>query len=211
MPESLSSNGKAVRNVIFDLGGVLLEWSPDRILEACFADPAAREAVREGAMLHPDWQELDRGTLLEIDAVERFAERCGRSCEEMVAFFRHVKRSLVPIDGTVRLLEELHGRGVPLYCLSNMTEPCANYLRAAYGFFGCFRDIVISGEIRMIKPDPAIYRHALRQFGLAAHETVFIDDRADNCESARQVGLHAIQFASAEDCRRRLLGMLDSR
>lgn len=194
---------------MFDLGGVLLEWSPEKILQACFGEPAVREAVRQGAFGHQDWQDLDRGTLQEGEAVVRFSRRCGRPESEMAEFLRQVKRSLVPIAGTVRLLEDLHARGIPLYCLSNMTEPCADYLRQEHGFFRLFRGIVISGSVKMIKPDHAIYRHALQTFGLAAGETVFIDDLARNVEAARSVGLQAIQFVSPEDCRAKLAQLLN--
>ncbi len=190
-----------VKNVIFDLGGVLFEWSPEKILAAVFAEPAAREAVRVGAFEHPDWQDLDRGTLLEAEAVDRFARRCGRSEAEMLELFREVRRSLKPIAGTVKVLEDLHARGVGLYCLSNMSEACADHLMAEHAFFGRFRGIVISGCVKLIKPDPAIYRHALATFGLQAHETVFVDDRQDNVEAARQVGLRAIRFVCPEQCR----------
>lgn len=199
----------AVRNVIFDLGGVLLEWSPEKILQTVFDDPAAQEAVRQGAFLHPDWLELDRGTLAEDEAIVRIGRRCGRSRAEIVAFFRHVKRSLTPVAGPVRLLEDLHEAGVPVYCLSNMTEPCADYLRQEHAFFRLFRGIVISACVKLVKPDPAIYQYALTIFGVAAAETVFIDDRADNVAAARQVGLQAIQFVSPGDCRARLRPLLN--
>ncbi len=206
---SEASDQATVRNVIFDLGGVLLEWSPEKILRTVFDDPAAREAVRQGAFLHPDWLELDRGTLAEDEAIIRFGQRCGRSQAEMVAFFHAVKQSLAPVDGTVQLLEGLHRAGVPVYCLSNMTEPCADYLRREHAFFRLFRGIVISASNQMVKPDPAIYRHALTAFGVVAAETVFIDDRADNVEAARQVGLLAIQFVSPSDCRTKLARLLN--
>jgi putative hydrolase of the HAD superfamily len=189
---------------MFDLGGVLLEWSPEKILQAVFADPAARDAVRQGAFLHPDWLDLDRGTLLEDDAIDRFSRRCRRSREEMVAFFGQVKRSLRPMRGSVQLLEDLHSEGTPLYCLSNMTEPCARYLMHKHAFFRLFRGIVISAAIRQVKPDPGIYHHALSTFGIRPAETVFIDDRPENVEAARCVGLQAIHFVSSEDCREQL-------
>ncbi len=205
------SHQVVVRNVMFDLGGVLLEWSPEKILQTMFVEEAAREAVRQGAFLHPDWLEMDRGTLAEDEAIVRFSERCGRSREEMTEFFGEVKRSLRPIAGTVQLLEDLHGRGIPLYCLSNMTEPCAAYLQGQHEFFRRFQGIVISGCVKMIKPDGAIYRHAVETFGIEAAETVFIDDRPENIEAARQVGLQGIEFISPEDCRMRLKGLLNGR
>lgn len=198
-----------VRNVIFDLGGVLLDWSPDRILNECFDEPAVRQRVRRDVFCHPDWQELDRGTLLEAEAADRFSRRCGRSRQEMAAIFHVLKHSLLPIDGTIRLLEDLHACGVPLFCLSNMTEACATFLRRQHAFFGRFRGVVISAAVKMIKPDPAIFRHAIETFGISPGQTVFIDDLAHNVEGARQAGLHAIQFLSPEDCRAKLMPLLN--
>lgn len=197
-----------IKNVIFDLGGVLLEWHPEKILAACFDEPATRDLVRRGTFHHPDWHDIDRGTLLEPDAIARFSQRCGRGHNEIAGLFQEVRRSLQPIAGTVQLLEDLHARNIPLYCLSNMSEPFADYLQQHYVFFQLFRGIVISAAVQLIKPEPAIFQHAIETFGVCAAQTVFIDDLLPNVQAARDCGLHAIHFTSPQDCREQLTDLL---
>jgi putative hydrolase of the HAD superfamily len=194
----------AIRNVIFDLGGVLLEWNPAVILERCYADAASRQAVREGLFRHGDWRAFDRGELSEAELIARAGRRTGRSTAELARVLDSVRESLAEKSQTVGVLRELSGRGVPLYCLSNMPSSVFAYVRRRHGFWDAFRGIVISGEVGKIKPDPAIFVHLLERYALAAGESVFIDDLPQNIEAARDLGLHTILFSDADHCRRML-------
>jgi putative hydrolase of the HAD superfamily len=197
-----------VRNVIFDFGGVLVTWRPHEIIEALYAEPELRDAVRTHVFQHDDWVEMDRGTIDEATAVRRFAARMGRPELEMLALFEQVRAALTPIEPTVALLTELHGRGYGLYGLSNMSEPIFAHLAARHAFFGLFDGIVVSGAVKLVKPEPAIYNHLRDRFALDFGESVFIDDLQLNVERARQLGLAAIQFENAEQCRRDLAALL---
>ena len=114
----------AVRNVIFDFGGVLVTWRPQEIIESFYSDPALREAVRVHAFQHADWLEMDRGTLDEPTVVRRFAARMGRPEAELRALFDHVRAALVPIEPTVALLHELR----------HYPESTIGWLMSARGF-----------------------------------------------------------------------------
>ena len=197
-----------VRNVVFDFGGVLVRWQPEAVIASFYADEPSRALVRDAVIRHPDWVDMDRGTLSESAAIERFASRMGRPAAEMRALLQHVKDSLTPMPDSIALLDELAQRGVPLYGLSNMSAPIFALLQSRYAHWDRFRGIVVSGEVGMVKPDAEIFNHLAERYGLLPAETVFIDDHLPNIESARRLGLHTIHFADAQQCRRELNALL---
>ena len=193
-----------VRNVVFDFGGVLVRWQPEAIISSFYADEPSRALLRDAVIRHPDWVDMDRGTLSESAAIERFASRMGRPAAEMRALLQHVKDSLTPMPDSIALLDELAQRGVPLYGLSNMSVPIFALLQSRYDHWNHFRGIVISGEVGLVKPDPEIFHHLAQRYDLIPAETVFIDDHLPNIESAGRLGFRTIHFANAEQCRREL-------
>jgi putative hydrolase of the HAD superfamily len=189
-----------MRNVIFDLGGVVLEWSPDAILEGYYTDPQERAAMKTALFKHPDWLQMDRGTLTESEALARLQQRTGRPVAELSGLFDAVRGSLRPKADTLALLKSLARRDVPLYCLSNMPASTFAYLREQHAFWNVFKGIVISGEIKMAKPEREIFEYLLRRYALAAADTVFVDDHAPNIAAAEKVGLHTVWFRDAAQC-----------
>ena len=189
-----------MKNVIFDVGGVLLDWNPGRILEGYYADPAERAAMKQAIFLHADWLELDRGTLSEPALLQRISERARRPVPELTNLFEVIRDSLQPKLDSVALLATLAARQVPLYCLSNMPAGIYATLRERFDFWALFAGIVISGEIRLVKPEPAIFAHLLDRYGLTATETAFVDDLPANVAAASALGLHGVLFQNARQC-----------
>jgi putative hydrolase of the HAD superfamily len=186
---------RPVRNVVFDFGGVLVRWRPLEILEEFYADEPLRQRVKELVFDHPDWVEMDRGTLSDALAAERFAARLGRPEAEMHALLEYVKGSLTPLPDTVALIERLKSRGVPVYGLSNMATATFAYLKERYSVWDNFLGIVISAEVKLVKPDPRIFEHLCRRYRLDPGETLFIDDHWPNVDSAHRQGFHTIHFS----------------
>ena len=199
-----------VKNVIFDLGGVVIEWNPDRILESFYEDAETRAYMKKHMFQHPDWLELDRGTMHETVVLERASVRTGRPAAEVNGLFEAVRESLHIKPETVTLLERLHARGVPLYCLSNISADIFEYLRERHSFWHVFNGIVISGAIKMIKPEPEIFHHLLGLYGLKASDTAFVDDNAPNVEAAKALGIHTVWFKNAGQCEAELETLLAS-
>ena len=196
---------RSIRNAVFDLGGVLLEWKPDQILARLYpADPGTQARVKQEVLQHPDWLALDKGALSEEEAIRRFRQRTGRPLSEMKLLMDTVRESLIPIPPTFALLEELSKEGMNLYCVSNMQTNVFAYLEKRYDFWGKFKGLVISAHVRMIKPDAEIFQHLFARYGLVPSESVFIDDHPPNVESARRLEMRAILFQGADDCRRQL-------
>ena len=197
-----------IRNVVFDAGGVLLEWDPPKVIAKLYPDPVTQAQIRRQIFEHPDWHEYDRGALSEAAASEHFAKLSGRSPDEVLALIRATCESLRPIDGTIRLLEQLAAGGINLYLLSNMPVSTFDYLIKRDKFFAHFKQLVISGAIRLAKPEPAIYKHLVEKTGIVPVESVFIDDLLRNVIAARESGLHAIQFSDPARCRAELRAYL---
>jgi len=198
----------SVRNVVFDVGGVLLEWNPPEVVARLYPDPAQQAVIRRQMFEHADWHEFDRGGLSEDEAAAHFANLTGLSIDETRALIHATRESLRPIPGTIALVEELSAKGAHLYLLSNMPASTFAYLEQRHAFFRHFRQLVISGAILLIKPDPAIYKHLVEKTGIVPAESVFIDDVLKNVVAARESGLHAIQFRDPESCRAELRGYL---
>jgi FMN phosphatase YigB (HAD superfamily) len=97
---------------------------------------------------------------------------------------------------------------VPLYCLSNISADIFEYLRERHSFWHVFQGIVISGAIKMMKPEPEIFHHLLALYGLEADETAFVDDNAPNVEAARTLGIHTVWFKNAGQCEAELEALL---
>jgi putative hydrolase of the HAD superfamily len=193
-----------IRNVVFDAGGVLLNWDPPAVIARLHPEPETQAIIRRQIFEHQDWLEFDRGTFDEEAAARHFAELSGRSVAETRTLIRATREALVPIDGTIALLDDLVTAGVHLYLLSNMPVSTFEYLQGRYPFLGHFRHHVISGAILLVKPEPAIYKHLVEKTGIVPAESVFVDDLPRNVIAARECGLHAIQFRDPASCRAEL-------
>lgn len=193
-----------IRNVVFDMGGVLLEWDPPTAIARLHPDPADQAVIRRQIFEHPDWLEFDRGTYSEAEAADHFARLSGRTPEETLALIHATRESLRPIPQSIALLDDLAAAGINLYLLSNMPVSTYDYLVKRDSFFAHFKQLVISGAILMVKPEPAIYKHLVEKTGIVPAESVFIDDLLKNIVAARECGLHAIQFRDPVSCRAEL-------
>ncbi|HEV2700095.1 MAG TPA: HAD family phosphatase [Steroidobacteraceae bacterium] len=197
----------AVRNVIMDLGGVMLEWNPDHLLTPFQPQPELRRQLR-ASVFGQDWRLFDRGQLSEAELLGRLEVCTGQSRDILVAIVEAARGCLLEKPETVKLVRALRQRGFNLYCLSNMPGPFYEHLRRRHDFWDVFHGVVISGDVQMMKPEPEIYLHLLERFGLRAQESVFVDDLQANVDAAQAVGLHAIRFRDAAQCERELDALL---
>ena len=191
---------------MFDFGGVLFEWRPlefvARLLPQHVPDAAAAHALTTAFFqgFRGEWAEFDRGTIERGRLAEGIAQRTGLTRTEVDTVLDAVPHELQPLEATVVLLQRLHARGHALYFLSNMPAPYADHLEATHAFLGLFRAGVFSARVKMIKPEAAIFAHAVRTFGIDAADTLFIDDVLHNAEAARAAGWQALHFCDAAQC-----------
>lgn len=195
---------------MFDLGGVVVRWDPDAIIAGVFSDPHVQRKVKAALFEHPDWLELDRGTLGRDEAISRAAQRTGISVADMKRLMHAVPPSLVVFPETVELLRRLKEKGYPLYCLSNMHFASIEHLEQEENFWDVFQGRVISCRLNLCKPEPGIYEHLLRAFGLQARDTLFIDDVQKNLDAAATLGISTLRFENAAQCEHELraLGLI---
>ena len=197
-------------NVVFDLGMVLIEWDPRHLYRKVFPDEDKMEwFLRE--VCHGDWNlEQDRGRSFDNAVIEAISRHPDHAAE--IAMFRDRWMEMVPgaIQGSVDILEELHIKGVPLYAITNWNGDTFRATRSRFGFLSLFRDIVVSGDEKVIKPDPAIYHLLITRNGLKPKECVFIDDSLKNVVGAKAVGWEALHFTGPARLRSELqaLGVL---
>jgi putative hydrolase of the HAD superfamily len=191
-------------NLVFDLGGVVLRWDPDAIIAGVFQDEETRTRVHAGVFEDPDWLELDRGTLNREDAIRRAAQRTGIAEAEIRKLFYSVPASLVAFPDTVDLLYRLKAKGRPLYCLSNMHRASLEHIERAHRFWDVFNGMVFSCKLNLCKPEAGIYQHLLQSYGLAAKDTLFMDDVQKNLDAAAKLGIRTLRFENAAQCEREL-------
>jgi len=197
--------------VIFDLGGVLLDWNPRHLYRKLIPDEAERERFL-AEVCHPEWnvcQDAGRSFVeAEAEAIARHPDKAELIRAWLSRFDEMVPRQ---IQGTVDILETLHARGVPLYALTNFSSETFRPTRMRFSFFERFRGIVVSGDEKMLKPEARIYRLLCDRYRVDPRQAVFIDDSLKNVEGARTLELHGIHFqvpdALAIELKR--LGLLD--
>jgi 2-haloacid dehalogenase len=198
--------------VVFDLGGVLIDWNPRYLYRKLFnGDDAAMEHFL-ATVCTSDWN-------AQQDAGRTFAEACAMLKEEFPAqgelidawFQRHGEMVAGPIQGTVDILAELRAQGVPIYALSNWSLETYPTAEKRFDFLKWFNGILLSGKVRLIKPDPRIFQLFFKTHGIDPAGAVYIDDLPRNVESASAQGMHGIVFTDPLTLRNELvkLGLLN--
>jgi 2-haloacid dehalogenase len=187
--------------VVWDIGGVLLEWDPRHLYRTLFDDAEEMDRFLE-RVCTPGWHEaLDLGVPYE-QACAELASRHPQYEEMIWAWGRRREEMIVgPITESIELLQAIKDRGVPCYALTNM-EPDTYPVRAErYEFFAWFDGSVVSSYEGVVKPQPEIFRRLLDRFDLEPAATLMIDDSDRNIETARSLGMQTVHFQSAAQLR----------
>ncbi|MFM4908166.1 HAD family hydrolase [Aeromonas dhakensis] len=190
--------------IIFDLGRVVVSWDPVGIVRSV-RGPHGAEQLAEQLFNHGDWLEVDRGTLSLHTMARQAQARTGLSTVENLAILQAVPPSLVPDPAMLSLIEALHGEGHTLYALSNMGHASIDWLEQHQDFWRFFSGKVVSARVRMMKPEPDIYRYLLVSFDLRAEQCLFIDDSPANVAAAQTQGIGGLVFTDAYSCRQQLV------
>ena len=202
----------SVEAVVFDIGGVLVDWDPRHLYRTMFDDPEEMERFL-AEVCSPEWHAPhDRGVSTAescADLARRLPEHADRiwawssRSEEMVAG---------EIPGTASIVEELVEAGRRCYALTNMEAETYPRRRERFAFFDLFEGVVVSGLEEVSKPELEIFRRLLERYALDARTTLFVDDNAANVEAAASLGMQTVRFESADLLRARLeeLGLLEA-
>jgi 2-haloacid dehalogenase len=191
---------------VFDLGGVLIDWNPRYLYRQLFDgdDPAMEHFLAN--VCTGEWNDRQ-------DEGRTFAEACSTlklahpaHAEMIDAWFeRHAEMLGGPISGTVEILAELRARDVPLYALTNWSAETYPTAIRLFDFMRWFRGVLVSGEVKMLKPDPRIFELFLETFAIDPAHAVYIDDRKPNVAAAAALGMYGIVFTDPPALRAELL------
>ncbi|HKF73034.1 MAG TPA: HAD family phosphatase, partial [Stellaceae bacterium] len=185
---ALSTRQRSI--VVFDLGGVLIDWNPRHLYRKLIADEAAMEHFL-GTVCTQAWNERQDAGRTFSEAAALLRAQHPHHAELIDAYGARFDEMMKgPIEGSVIILETLHRHGVPLFALSNWSRETFPLAQRRFEFLKLFRGMVISGEVGVIKPDPRIFEHLMERFGIARGDAVYVDDNPRNAAAATALGLH---------------------
>jgi HAD superfamily hydrolase (TIGR01509 family) len=188
----------AIRHVVFDLGQVLIRWDPEAPYRRLIPDEAARRRFLAEVCTH-DWNlEQDRGRSWREAEDALIAEHPDEA--DLIRAFRANWWEMIPgaIEPNVAIVEDLMDRGADVTALTNWASDTYAEAEEHFPFLAKFRAVTVSGRVRLVKPDPAIYRHHAATDGLSPESTLFFDDNRNNVEGARALGWNAEQYVSTD-------------
>ena len=188
--------------VIFDVGNVLFDWNLRFLYERLISDDRALDVFLRDVLTTQWHLQHDAGRPFAETSAELIAQHPDHAAliAALGPRFNETIRGMIP--GMEALVAELHDAGVPLFAITNFSGEFWRPFRAAHAaFFDRFRDVVVSGDEGLMKPDRAIYELALARFGLRAEEVVFFDDNPANVAGAAAVGVEAHLFSNANRLR----------
>jgi len=193
-----------IKAVIFDFGGVLIDWSPYNLYQAYLPDKASIDAFFEEIDFYHWNAQQDRGRSF-AEGLAELSVKFPHRAALIAAYADHWVDSIMgEISETVAIFYRLKARGYPLYGLSNWSEETFSLISDDYDFLNELDEIVLSGKVKMIKPEPEIFHYLLERIPETAEECLFIDDSLSNVEAAQKLGFQTVHFKSADGLEEKL-------
>ena len=199
-----------IKNIIFDIGNVLIHFQPKQYLATFIPDHEVREKVYGAIFGAKEWLMLDRGVITEEEAFVLFRANCPEVTGEInYTVETFYEKMLTPISETAEYLKHLKQSGYRIYLLSNYQKKAFHHIKQRNDFFRFIDGGVISFEDRLMKPEPEIYQLLLNRYGLEPSETVFIDDTPENITAAEKLGIRGIVFRDFAGFKKEMEMLLD--
>ncbi len=188
-----------IKNIIFDFGGVLVDWNPRHLYLKVFEGDVQKTEEFLNEVKFYSWNlRADHGESFE--SIFSDIKKTKPELEKLARVFldRFIESIKGPIQGSVDVLERLHLSKIPLYGLTNWSSETFPKAKAHFKFFSIFKDILVSGDEKLLKPDPKFYQLAQKKFNLNPSETLFIDDKKENVVAAENEGFKGHHFLNPE-------------
>ena len=188
-----------IKNIVFDFGGVLIDWNPRYLYRSYFAgDEEKMEWFLQNVCTYPWNIQMDGGKPFAEGVAELTAQHPEWAEAIGVYHTRWAEMIGGEVEGTASLIKRLKAAGYRVFGLTNWSMETYPLIRDSYEVFSLFEGVVVSGEEHLLKPDGKIYRCLLERYSLEAEESVFLDDNADNVAGAEAVGMEAVRFVDAQ-------------
>ncbi len=193
-----------ITSVVFDIGGVLIDWNPRYLFRKVFENEEEMEWFLANICTY-EWNvQQDAGKLFSVATAE-LQEKYPEYSDKIALYYGRWEEMLNgEIKGTVEIFRKLKSGGMPLYALSNWSHEGFPVAYNRYDFMKEFDGLVVSGYEKLLKPDHAIYRVLIKRYNLIPSESVYIDDNKPNTDAAAELGFHAIHFLSPDQLREEL-------
>jgi len=198
-----------IDTIVFDLGGVLIDWNPDYVYSAIFPEEKERQWFYEN-ICTPDWnEEQDAGRSLQA-ATELLVKKFPEHEKNIRVYYDRWREMLGgPIYETVAVLHHLrHNTDIRLYALTNWSAETFPVALALYDFLHWFEGRIVSGEEKTRKPFNEIYRRLIDRFKITPEKAIYIDDNYRNLIPAKELGFHVIHFQSPRQFKKELIELL---
>lgn len=194
-----------IDTLIFDLGGVLIDWNPEYLYRKLFTDEAAMKDFL-ATVCTPDWNEEQDGGRSLQEGTELLVKQFPQQEANIRAFYGRWEEMLGgAIEGTVELFKQLKESGrYKIYALTNWSAETFTIALQRYEFLSWFDGIVVSGTEKMRKPDAAFYRLLLERYQVNPHQALFIDDNYRNILAAQRLGIQTVHFTGADELQQQL-------
>lgn len=197
-----------IKNVVFDVGKVLVYFEPEYVLDYLKIEGVARKTILEKMFYDPLWEEGDRGIMSKEELLNAFIANAPKYEEEIRLCYEHVDKSIGIMEHVDKWLRNLKERGYQLYIISNYAENTFEKTVNKMSFLPYMTGTIFSYECKIIKPDRKIYQLLLDKYDLDPSECVFIDDRMINIEGAQAAGMQGILFRNFEQANQELEDLL---
>ena len=193
-----------IKNIIFDIGNVLSDFRWREFFQDKGLDEAMIERIAAASVKSPLWIEMDRGSLTDEQLLDGFVQNDPDIEEVIREVFADMCGMVTPREYAIPWIQELKSKGCRVYYLSNYSHKAEIDCSEALTFIPYTDGGILSYKELLVKPDPAIYELLLTRYGLAAEESVFLDDTLANVEAAEKVGIHGVWFQSKEQAEEEL-------
>lgn len=187
-------NGGQIKNVIFDVGCVLVDFDWKTYLKSFGFSREEEELIAKEVFKSDIWNERDRGLFGEEEYVRQFVERAPQYKKDIRRVLRDTPKTIGTRDYAKTWVKYLKKQGYHLYILSNYSEYMLEHTKSKMNFLKYMDGVVFSCEVKELKPEPGIYKVLLETYGLNPKECVFIDDREENCRGAQKQGIRTVCF-----------------
>lgn len=189
-----------IKNIVFDLGGVVVKYAPKNFLNKRFSNIELENFLYETIFASEEWKKLDKGDIQRVSANKEFMRKGAEHNRafEVQAVLDEWIDIMTPVKATAQLIKRLKANGYNVYYLSNIPKDVMEYFKKNFSFIHLFTGGIASCDVHILKPDAEIYKLLLSKYDLYPQETVFCDDTDANVEAAKQLGMAAFKFKNAE-------------